>query len=204
MKVLIASAFMIGVLHSLAPEHWLPFVLLGRAQKWSASRLTAITGLAGLGHVSASLLIGAIGVFLGLATNQLKFLELNRGNIASFLLIGLGLAYVIWGIKNWGRKDSHLLPVRMVSSSLIFAFIALGACEPFVLLVFVGYGYGWTPVFLMFLVFGATVTGMMLLQVNLVYFGVSMFRSRWIEQYSTVLAGSIIALMGLFIRILGI
>ena len=202
MNVLLASAFVIGVLHSLAPEHWLPFVLLARAQRWRPSRLTLTTALAGLGHVTASLLVGIAGVVLGIATEQVKILELNRGNIASFLLIGFGLVYVIWGIKNLGRKDTPLLPVRMVSSSLIFAFVALGACEPFVPLFFVGYGYGWTPVLTMFFVFGGTLIGMMLLQVNLVYFGVSIFRNRWIEQYSTVLAGSAIALTGIFIRIL--
>ncbi|MEK9137735.1 MAG: hypothetical protein AAB393_11485, partial [Bacteroidota bacterium] len=106
MDILIISTITIGVLHALAPDHWLPFVMLGRAQQWSKWKLTSVTALAGIGHVASSLLIGAIGVLLGVAAERVNLWESSRGNIASLLLIGFGVAYMVWGIKNWGRKHS--------------------------------------------------------------------------------------------------
>ena len=36
LAALIAGAATVGTLHTLAPDHWLPFAALGRANRWSA------------------------------------------------------------------------------------------------------------------------------------------------------------------------
>jgi hypothetical protein len=204
-RVLLLSAISVGMLHALAPDHWLPFVMLGRAQKWSQWRLALSTILAGLGHVTSSLLIGAIGVLLGMAAERVNLWESTRGNIASLLLIGFGLAYMVWGIKNYGKKHSHAMPhAKTVSYWTLFALIVFGPCEPLIPLLFVGYGYGWTAVFLVFLLFGLATIGMMLLQVHLVYYGVSLLRGHWVEHASDIMAGGVIAMTGVMIRIFGI
>jgi sulfite exporter TauE/SafE len=205
MDLLIFSTITVSVLHALAPDHWLPFVMLGRAQQWSRYKLTAITALAGLGHVSSSLVIGAIGVLLGAAVEEVDVWESARGNIASFLLIGFGLAYMVWGIKNWGRKHSHHIEhAKVVSYWTLFTLIVFGPCEPLIPLIFVGYGFGWMAVLFVFGVFGVTTIGMMLVQVHLATLGVSFFRPHWLEHSTHVVAGAVIALTGLAIRVLGI
>jgi hypothetical protein len=179
--------------------------MLGRAQKWSQWRLTLSTIIAGLGHVTSSLLIGAIGVLLGMAAERVNLWESTRGNIASLLLIGFGLAYMVWGIKNYGKKHSHALDrAKTVSYWTLFALIVFGPCEPLIPLLFVGYGYGWSAVFLVFLLFGLATIGMMLLQVHLVSYGVSLLRVHWLEHASDIVAGGVIAATGVAIRILGI
>ena len=35
---LVAAAISIGSIHTLAPDHWVPFAALARAQRWSARR----------------------------------------------------------------------------------------------------------------------------------------------------------------------
>jgi nickel/cobalt exporter len=39
------TAAKVGSLHTLAPDHWVPFAALGRAQRWSAARTVRITAL---------------------------------------------------------------------------------------------------------------------------------------------------------------
>jgi len=51
--------------HSLAPDHWMPFMMVGRAQKWNTSRTIFTTFLAGFGHVSGSVVLGLIGLITG-------------------------------------------------------------------------------------------------------------------------------------------
>ncbi len=205
MNILLISTLTIGVLHALAPDHWLPFVMMGKAQRWTKWKLTSVTVLAGLGHVSSSLLIGAVGVLLGIAAERVNLWETGRGNIASLLLIGFGLAYMVWGIKNWGRKHSHELEkAKVVSYWTLFALIVFGPCEPLIPLIFASSAFGWTAVFLVFALFGISTIGMMLVQVHLASFGVSLIRSHRFEHVSDVIAGGVIALTGVMIRVLGI
>jgi len=205
MSVLLISALAVGVLHALAPDHWLPFVALGSAQKWSRWRLTIITITAGLGHVSSSLLIGALGVLLGMTAERLEIWESARGNLVSFLLIGFGLAYMVWGIKNWERKRAHPhTHVKSVSYWTLFTLIVFGPCEPLIPLVFTGFSLGWSAVFLVSLVFGITTIAMMLVQVHLGALGVSLLRVSGLERASDVITGGVIATTGVAIRVLGI
>jgi hypothetical protein len=205
MNILFLSTLTISLLHALAPDHWLPFVMIGKAQGWTKWKLTTVTILAGIGHVSSSLAIGAIGVLLGLAAERINLWESSRGNVASLLLIGFGLAYMVWGLKNWGRKHTHELEkAKVVSYWTIFALVVFGPCEPLIPLIFAGSAYGWPVVFMVFALFGISTIGMMLIQVHLATFGVSLIRSHWFEHASDVIAGGVIAVTGILIRVLGI
>lgn len=205
MNVLLFSAATIGILHAFAPDHWLPFVMLSKAQQWSKWKLSTITILAGLGHVTSSLLIGGAGVLLGIAAEHVNLWETSRGNIASLLLIGFGLAYMVWGIKNWGRKHSHEIEkAKIVSYWTLFALIVFGPCEPLIPLIFAGYAYDWIGVVLVFAVFGLTTIAMMMLQVHLAVFGLSFIRWHWLEHANDAIAGGVIALTGVMILVLGI
>lgn len=44
-----------------------------------------------------------------MAAERVNPWEATRGNMASFLLIGFGLADMVRGIKNHGKKHSHAL-----------------------------------------------------------------------------------------------
>jgi sulfite exporter TauE/SafE len=205
MDILIVSTLTVALLHALAPDHWLPFVMLGRAQRWSPWKLTGITSLAGLGHVSSSLLIGAIGVLVGMAAEKINLLESHRGSIASLLLIGFGLAYMVWGIKNWGRKHTHEMKnANVVSYWTLFALVVFGPCEPLIPLIFVGYGFGWMVVLAVFAVFGIATIAMMLVQVHLASAGMRLLRAHWLEHGSHAIAGGVIALTGVAIMVLGL
>jgi len=43
---LLTTAMATGLLHTLIPDHWLPFVLIGRAKNWSVRTTLAVSGLA--------------------------------------------------------------------------------------------------------------------------------------------------------------
>lgn len=106
--VLITSAFTIGFLHTLlGPDHYIPFVAMSRANGWTARKTMMVTSLCGLGHVVGSILIGAIGLLLGTLVFQLEVLESFRGDVAGWLLIGFGLAYLSWGLMRAFRNVPH-------------------------------------------------------------------------------------------------
>jgi nickel/cobalt exporter len=108
---LAAAALSIGCIHTvLGPDHYVPFVAMSKAGGWSTRKTLAVTGLCALGHVGSSVLLGLVGIAMGLAVNRLEGIEGTRGGIASWLLIGFGLAYLAWGVVQVfrGRPHSHV------------------------------------------------------------------------------------------------
>ena len=93
------TAASIGFIHTaLGPDHYLPFIMMGKVRNWSLTKTSWITLLSGAGHVLSSVLLGLLGVYLGSEVLKLEALEAYRGTIAAWLLISFGFAYFIWGV----------------------------------------------------------------------------------------------------------
>ncbi|MDD5414222.1 MAG: hypothetical protein PHH96_05315 [Smithellaceae bacterium] len=85
MIILLGTAAFIGFFHTLlGPDHYLPFIVMGKARKWSMVKTSWITVLCGIGHVTSSVLLGGIGIALGLAVTKLAAVESFRGNLAAW------------------------------------------------------------------------------------------------------------------------
>src|SRR3989338_7688436 len=104
--ILLASTLSVAFLHALAPDHWMPFAAIARAQRWPKLKLLWITFISGVGHVGISIVFSIIGILLGFSLSKLKGIEGHRGEVALWLLIGFGIAYMIWGIKE-AKKHNH-------------------------------------------------------------------------------------------------
>ena len=64
---LLGGGFAAAFLHAALPTHWLPFVLVGRAQRWSLARVLAAVSAAGLALIAATALVGSLIVVAGMA-----------------------------------------------------------------------------------------------------------------------------------------
>jgi nickel/cobalt transporter (NicO) family protein len=74
--LLAATAASIALIHTVAgPDHYLPFVVMAKARKWSMAKTTWITFLCGLGHIGSSVILGLVGVALGIAVSRLQGFE---------------------------------------------------------------------------------------------------------------------------------
>jgi hypothetical protein len=106
--ILTATAASIAFIHTLiGPDHYLPFIAMGRARGWSLRRTLGITAACGLAHVAGSVALGMVGVALGLAIGGLTWIEGVRGQVAGWLLIGFGVAYMAWGLRQAWRNRPH-------------------------------------------------------------------------------------------------
>lgn len=199
---LIIATISIAVIHSFAPDHWMPFVMIGKAQNWSRRKLSWVTMLAGFAHVGSSVVLGSIGIIFGIAAIHLQGVEAARGEVAVFLLIGFGLAYGIWGFKHSKNHHHHsfdLSTKKIITLWTMFAVFVLGPCEPLIPLMFLATGYGIGNIVLVAAVFASATLFMMVGQALLGFSGVQLIRREITEKYSHALAGGIIILTGVFL-----
>src|SRR4051812_40795916 len=85
------SAAFVGLVHSLAPGHWLPVVLMTKAKKWplKIAVLGALTAAAG--HVFMSIVFGLAAT--NLEMHFLKDYEHQIESYAGLVMAGFGLLY---------------------------------------------------------------------------------------------------------------
>jgi ABC-type nickel/cobalt efflux system permease component RcnA len=231
LSIIAWTAASLGVLHTIiGPDHYLPFVMIGRAQKWSFAKLVAVTAACGIGHVLSSIVLGLAGVALGLAVGSLESVEGLRGDLASWLLIALGLAYGIWGLRQaWrGKKHSHVHVHEdgslhshdhdhhaghahphegksRVTMWWLFIVFVLGPCEPLIpLIMFPAARHSFSGVVLVAAVFGAVTVTTMTVIASLLFAGVRLVPLGGLERYAHALAGFVIAASGLAIVVLGV
>src|SRR3972149_11905180 len=108
LSFLAGTALTIGALHTLAgPDHYLPFVVISRARKWTRLKTINVVTLCGIGHVLSSIAFGFIGIAAGIALAGIEKVEGVRGNIAAWLLLFFGLVYLAWGLYRLWKKGPH-------------------------------------------------------------------------------------------------
>lgn len=106
--ILIATAASIGFFHTLlGPDHYLPFIVMSKARKWSTVKTAVITSLCGLGHVLGSVVLGIIGIAFGLALNKLEIFESARGDWAAWAFLVFGIGYLVYAFWRLQRKKEH-------------------------------------------------------------------------------------------------
>jgi nickel/cobalt transporter (NicO) family protein len=111
LTALLLTAASIGLVHTLiGPDHYIPFIAMSQARRWSRRKTLVVTFLCGIGHVLSSVVLGLAGLGLGLAVARLEGVESTRGEIAAWLMIAFGLVYFLWGMKRAWRKKPHSHP----------------------------------------------------------------------------------------------
>jgi len=109
--MLAGTAATLGLVHTvIGPDHYLPFIVIGRARKWTLRKTLAVSFVAGLGHILSSVVLGFVGIALGIAVAKLEGVESARGELAAWLLIGFGFAYFLWGMRRAWRGKAHTHP----------------------------------------------------------------------------------------------
>ncbi len=230
--ILAGTAATLGFVHTLiGPDHYLPFIVLAKARKWSIAKTALITFLCGLGHVLSSIVLGFLGLALGIAVFKLESAESFRGDLAAWLLIAFGFTYFVWGIHKAIRNlphrhfhvhdesdghehthshvegHTHVHDSKTVSLTpwILFTIFVFGPCEPLIPLIMYPAAKGsmWA-VALVASIFGLTTIGTMLCIVCASSLGLSKLPFRKLERYSHALAGLAIFLSGGAIKFLGL
>lgn len=106
--LLLWGAASIAFVHTLfGPDHYLPFVAVGKARGWNLSKTALVTLICGLGHSVGSILLGFVGVYASGYVTGLLNIESVRGDVAAWSLMAFGILYFAWGMRKAYKNKSH-------------------------------------------------------------------------------------------------
>src|SRR5581483_3077330 len=219
---LVAAAVSVGSLHTLAPDHWLPFAALARAERWSRPRTAGITALCGLGHVTASVALGFLALVFGLELLQTFGHRLE--SVSGLLLIGFGVAYGGWGLHRTlaarahdrahahGHAHVHLIAHqsgeghahRRLTAWSLFLLFSADPCVAVIPLLFAAAPLGWTSTLAIVAAYELATIGTMVVLVIPTREAAGRLAGAWADRWGDALAGGVVAMVGLAVTILGI
>lgn len=231
LMLLLASTAGVAVLHTLAgPDHYLPFIVMSRARRWSPRRMAFWTVLCGTGHVASSVVVALAAVVFGYGLERVELIEEFRGNLAAWAMIAFGAVYLAWGLGRAFRRHAtaqahahagggvhahthdrahHHGAVDAEGFKLtpwvLFTIFVLGPCEPMIPLVMYPAAQGaWLEVGAVVALFTLLTVGAMLVAVYLAVRGLSRLPLARLERYTHALAGAVILGAGCAIQFLGL
>jgi len=233
LEILLITAISVAFLHTLTgPDHYLPFIIMGKARNWSYARTLWLTVICGIGHVGSSIVLGIIGIAMGLGLHYLKLFESSRGNIAAWAIIAFGLIYFTYGMMKAYRKKPHKhfhyhedgsvhehehihynehTHVHQKEGKpnltpwILFLVFVLGPCEPLIpLLMYPAAKNSYFGLVIVATTFSIITIATMTIIVYLGLKGFQLISIKPVERYVHALAGAAIALCGFAILYLGL
>ncbi len=233
LSLLLIATISIAFIHTLTgPDHYLPFIVISKAKKWSLSKTVLFTALCGIGHVGSSVVLGFIGIALGIAIGKLEFIEGVRGNIISWIFTAFGLMYLIWGIRQSIRNKPHQhihfhstgnnhihehthhnehLHIhengdkQNLTPWILFTIFVFGPCEPLIpLIMYPAAKHNYNELLLVTIIFSAVTILTMLSLVFITSYGIKLIPMKSMEKNSHALAGGTIFLCGMGMLFLGL
>jgi nickel/cobalt exporter len=211
---LLASGFAVAFLHGALPNHWLPFVLVGRRQGWSGRKTLAITAAAGVGHALITMVLGLAVVGAGLAVGERLAPVLPY--VAGAILMALGLFYLARSSRGGGHLHvpflGRLAPAQGMLADVeapalsdrtailgLMALLALSPCEAFLPVYLSGLRFGWTGFAGLSLALTLAAAGSMTALAGLSLAGAKWLGLKSAERYEGALLGAGLVALGLMV-----
>jgi hypothetical protein len=201
MQQILLGSLALSLLHASIPNHWVPLVVIGRAEGWSRARTLQVTAIAGIAHTASTIgigiLVGAIGFTLA------RQYEMLMGVAAPTILVTFGVVYLLLGLRERAHPHAHVSEetLRRRSTGGIIASLALAMffspCLEIEAYYLTAALQGWVAIGAVSVVYlVVTVAGMMAL-VAAGLAGVGRLRFHALEHHERVITGGLLVLLGI-------
>jgi ABC-type nickel/cobalt efflux system permease component RcnA len=225
-----ATGFTVAFFHAAIPTHWLPFVLVSRARRWSRGKTLLVAAFSGLGHVTLTGLLGLVIAWFGFKLDHYAADVFPK--VAGGILLAIGVFY-FWrqgrgrvvhhhgigalhhpsekcgheaGHSHWEEelKDSGLVADRTgdwAAISGLFLMLTLSPCELFLPVYLSGVQFGWRGFAILSLILAFGTLGGMMVFTWLTLVGLEKFQLKKLEHYEAGLLGTIFTLLGVLLLV---
>ncbi len=196
----VLGSLLLSVIHTLIPNHWIPLVAIGKAQRWARSQTLLMAGIMSIAHASSTVLIG---ILVGLLGHRLSATAVMTSMVPAAILMGLGIIYLVLDsrTRHEHHHHEHETPGGEVSKLSIVAPLSVAMffspCIEIEAYYFTAGSWGWRGIIAVSLVYSVvTVLGSVAL-VDLGLKGTRRIRSHYLEQHEKRVTGLVLVALGL-------
>ncbi len=198
MILLSISAAFVGFVHSLAPGHWLPVVLMAKMRKWPMKTAVAGAIVTASGHIFLSILLGLVSIWVGV-----HFLSQYEELIEKYAGLALGIFGLVYGGLSFLRHShchghTHHGPVlQQQKTPFVFLFsLGFSPCIAVLPVFAAAASEGSTATILTVFAFSLGVLASFIGSTVVVSLGLVKLDHPVFEHYGDVITGCGVALMG--------
>jgi len=203
------TAAIVGIVHMSAPDHWATLGVLAKSGRWTSHKLVGLSLLAGVGHVTLSIVLGFVLVEVSSLLPSLYSSYFTEAAAAIMVVAGFYVALRAFRTKEGSRQNRNSLRSGSAHSLTKTAgyFAVLGAAlspDLSILPVFlVAVPLGFFLALYTILAFAVSSIVTLLILVLAFSMGLAKTLEKLPMKYNDVIAGLVIAAVGIYILILG-
>jgi nickel/cobalt transporter (NicO) family protein len=195
------GSLVLSLIHGMIPNHWIPLVVISKAEKWNIRETLSATVITGFSHMASTIIIGIIVGFIGIKLSE-SYDFITRV-VAPVILVVVGGIYIVidltthhhhhfdgGAIKN---KKSKLVIIVSLSIAMFFS-----PCFEIEAYYFQAATAGWMGILIVSSVYLFVTLTMMSTLVFLGLKGINRFNSHFIEHHEKRISGIVLILLGIF------
>ena len=198
--VLIGS-LLLSIIHPAIPNHWIPLVAIGKAEKWSRKETLLVTAIVGGAHAISTIIIGIVVGLIGykLSSTQGYISRI----VAPIVLVAMGIVYVVLDLKSSHHYD-HLVITEKAKRSKLTLIISLAVAMFFSPCLEIDAYYltagklGWVGIIMVSIIYLVFMVLGMVLLVDLGRKGIERIKWEFLEHHDKMVTGSLLIILGVF------
>ena len=197
------GSLVLGLIHPLFPNHWIPLIAISKAEKWTNRESVFATLITGFSHTLSTIIIGIIVGFVGIKLSE-DYSQITRV-AAPLVLLFIGIVYIILDLRSSHHHhhfemNGEKLKARKSKSAIIVSLCVgmfLSPCIEIEAYYFQAATQGWLGILIVSLVYLTVTLTIMTTLVYLGLKGVNKLKSNFFEHHEKMITGGVLILLGL-------
>ncbi|WP_393971489.1 hypothetical protein OXIME_000047 [Oxyplasma meridianum] len=105
--VLISTAILVAIFHMIAPDHWVPLLIISKTRNYSRKSKYGIAVLLGLGHSGSSVLVAFLVLLVGIMVLKSSVHLLT--DISILLMFIIAAYFILNGLREANESNDELM-----------------------------------------------------------------------------------------------
>ena len=197
------GSLLLGLVHPLVPNHWIPLIAISKTEKWTTRESVFATLITGFSHTISTIIIGIIVGFVGIKLSE-SYSYITR-IAAPVVLLAIGLIYI--GLDFRSKHHHHHFEIDKTrikakkSKTAVLISLCIGMflspCIEIEAYYFQAGSIGWMGIFIVSAVYLMVTILVMLLLVYLGYKGIRTFNLHFLDHHEKAITGLALITLGL-------
>ena len=199
---LFLGSLLLGLIHPLFPNHWIPLIAISKTEKWTNKETIFATLITGFSHTLSTIIIGVIVGFVGIKLSE-NYSHIIR-IVAPLILVIIGVIYLLLDLRS-SHQHHHFeinesLNHRKSKAAIIFSLcigLFFSPCIEIEAYYFQAATQGWIGILVVSLIYLIMTLSIMVTLVYLGLKGVNKINSHFLDHHEKSITGVILILLGL-------